>query len=77
MKIKSDKELLIELRNIIAGRIITSKANIAYFMEAIKKAKKVSQEIVDARNNINLNEQNIKKDKLFLKVIDLMLKKEK
>jgi len=75
MKVKTDKEHLIELRNIVSGRIITSKANILYFLEVVKKAKKISQEMVDARNSISLNEQNMKKDILFLKCIDLMLKK--
>lgn len=77
MKITTDKEHLFELRNIVSGRIITAKANISYFLEVVKKSKKVSQEIVDARNSISLNEQNIKKDEIFLKCIDLMIKKEK
>lgn len=76
-RIKINKEHLIEVRNKVAGRIVENKANILYWREVAKKAKKISQEVVDARNNIALNEGNIKKDKIFLKCIDLMLKKEK
>ena len=75
METKSDKELLIELRNKIASRIIECKANIAYFQLTTRKLKKVSQEMVDGRKAVDINEDSIKKDILFLKVIDEMIKK--
>ena len=75
--IKTDKELLIEVRNKVASRIIENKANLAYWQEIKSHSKQNSQEIVDARNSFSLNEQNVKKDKLFLRCIDLMLKGEK
>ena len=74
-EIKENKQLLIEVRNKIAGRLVESKANLAYWQEIASHSKKNSQEIVDARNSITINEQTIKKDTLFLRVIDLMLKK--
>lgn len=77
IEIQTDKELLIELRNKIAGRIIENKANIEYWRVVIRKAKKDTQEIVDARKSVELNEDNVKKDLVFLKCIDLLLKKEK
>jgi DNA-directed RNA polymerase subunit F len=76
-EIKTDKELLIEFRNKIAGRIIEARANTAYFQEVVKNDKQNSQEIVEHRLKLQINEQNIKQDKIFLRVIDLMLKKEK
>lgn len=77
MKIKTNKEHLIDIRNMVSRRIVEAKVNISYFYEVAKKAKKVSQEIVDARNSIALNESNIKKDMIFLRCIDLVLKGEK
>lgn len=76
-QIKTNKELFIELRNKIAGRIVEEKANISYWQEVIQHAKQNSQEIVDARNSISINEQSLKKDLLFLRCIDILLKKEK
>jgi hypothetical protein len=75
--IKSDKELLIELRNKIAGRLIEVKANISYWQIILRKAKKNSQEMVDVLKNIEINESSVKKDNVFLRCIDLMIKKEK
>ncbi|MCK9370698.1 hypothetical protein M0R04_12385 [Candidatus Dojkabacteria bacterium] len=76
-KIKTDTEHLIILRNNISYRLIEAKANIFYWQDVIKRSKQNSQEIVDARQSISLNEQNLKKDKLFLRCIDLMIKEEK
>jgi hypothetical protein len=75
MDIKSDKELLIEFRNKVSGRIIENKANTEYWGVVVRKAKSNSQEIIDARKSVELNEDNVKKDKVFLKCIDLMMKK--
>lgn len=74
IKIKTDKELLIELRNEIAGHLVKFDANILYWEEIGKKAKKISQEKADSVSNIAVNQQNIKKDKLFLKCIDSLIK---
>jgi hypothetical protein len=76
IKIKTDQELLIELRNRIAGRIVECKANLNYWLKMFQKSKKDSQERVDAKKSMDINEENIKKDKVFLESIDLMLKKE-
>ena len=76
-KILTNKELLINLRNNIAYRMIDNKASILYFEEIAKGLKDNSQEKTDAFQTINTDSQNIKKDKLFLKCIDRMLKKEK
>jgi hypothetical protein len=74
---KTDKELLIELRNKVAGRIVENKANIEYWRFVVRHSKQNSQAIVDARKSVELNEENVKKDRVFLRVIDLMLKGEK
>jgi len=74
-KVKDNKQLLVEVRNKVASRIVEGKANLAYWQEVASHSKKNSHEIVDARNSISINEQTIKKDTLFLRVIDLMLKK--
>ena len=76
-ELKNDKQILIELRNKIAGRIIECKANIAYFQVVLRKIKKVSQEMIDGRKAIERNEESIKKDIIFLRVIDEILKGEK
>ena len=76
-EIKTDKELLIEVRNKVAGRIMENKANIIYWQYVVQHAKQNSQEIIDARKSVELNEDNIKKDTVFLKVIDSMIRKEK
>ena len=67
--LKTDKELLIELRNKIAGSIVENKANVEYWSFVVRHSKQNSQEIVDARKNVELNEDNVKKDKVFLRVI--------
>ena len=77
IEIKTDKELLIELRNKVSSRIVENKANAEYWRIVAGKSKKVSQEIVDVRKSIELNEDNVKKDIVFLRCIDLMFKKEK
>lgn len=72
--IKTDKELLIEFRNLIAMRRTEYIANAAYWKQVSIKAKKNTQEAVDSSNNVALNETNAKKDKAFLKVIDSLIK---
>jgi len=74
--LRSNKDLLIELRNKVSYRIIECKANIAYFQVVLRKLKNVSQEMVDGRKAIKTNEESIKKDEVFLRCIDLMIQKE-
>ncbi len=76
-EILTNKQHLFNIRNMVSRRIIEARVNIIYFYEAIKKYKKTSQEMVDARNSIVINEQNIKKDTLFLKCIDQTIKIER
>ena len=76
-QIKSNREFLIELRDEVAKRVITYRANLAYWQEVSRTAKTISQDKVDATNNITGNETSIKKDTLFLKCIDTMIKNEK
>ena len=71
--IKTELELFIEFRNNIALRTIECKSSIAYWKEIFNISKKDEQERVDALNNISLNERNLKKDKIYLKVIDTLL----
>lgn len=75
IKLKTEKELIIEFRNAIASRMIQQEANMRYFEIVIQREKPNTQEIVDARNNFALNQHNHKKDVLFLKCIDEMLTK--
>jgi hypothetical protein len=72
--IKTNKYLIIELRNKIAFRIIEQKANILYFKKIIRQSKTNSPEIVDAFKKKNINEENLFKDEIFLKCIDEMIK---
>ena len=77
IRIKSDQELLFELRNKVAGRIIENKANMKYWSWVVIHSKKNSQEIVDAQNSVELNKDNVKKDSIFLQLIDLMIRRNK
>lgn len=72
--IKSDYKLTVELRNRIAGRLIEAQANVIYWRGVIKQAKTNSPEIMQAIESVTLNTENIKKDKVFVKCIDEMLK---
>ena len=77
IKIKTDKELTIEFRNLIAARIIENKANLAYF-EKIKDGKKTkSKEWKQANEFCVLNESRINKDIIFVSCIDEILNKYK
>lgn len=73
IEIKSDKELTIEFRNLIAGRLIERKANILYWEEIKKECKDNSPEMVESIKNIELNQKLIEKDIIFLITIDRML----
>lgn len=73
MKPKSDRELTIKFRNKIAARIIEAKANILYWKSVYDQSRYQSSQFLAARDSIKLNEDNIKKDKVFLDCIDKML----
>lgn len=70
VRIKSDKEQLITLRNEVSARLLKWKTAVRYWEEVSKKAKKNTQDKVDATNAIANNQQDAKKDTLWLKVID-------
>ena len=72
-EIKTNRELIIELRNRIAGRKIELEANARYWRYTLKRTKPDTQERVDANNNVVVNEQNARKDGDFIKCIDMML----
>lgn len=73
-KIKTEKENLIDLRNIVSRRYIESIANAEYWKVVFKKAKKNTQDKVDAGNKAADNEKNAAKDKVFLSILDKMIK---
>ncbi len=73
MQIKSDKELAIEFRNQIAARIIEAKANILYWKSVAGEPASKSITYMEALQSIETNEDNIKKDTIFLSCIDIML----
>ena len=68
--IKTDKELLIVLRNEVNARLLKWKTSVRYWQMVDKKAKKNSQDKVDAQNAIASNQTDVKKDTLWLKAID-------
>lgn len=72
-KVKSNIELLIELRNQVAFRLISQEASELYWMEISKKTKKNSQERVDALQKVVANQQLSSADKKYLQIIDDML----
>ncbi len=76
LKLKTDKDHLITLRNEIAAGIVKNRANIEYWVWVSNHSKHDSQEMVDSKNNIKINEDNIGKDIVFLKCIDKMLQKQ-
>lgn len=77
MEIKTEKELLIELRNKIASRKTENFANAEYWRVVLKTAKKNTQPAVDAVNNIEINNANVKADEVFLKAIDDLIAEQK
>lgn len=74
--LKTRKEHLIELRDKIAGRVIEFESNVEYWSFVARHSPQNSQEIVTARTNIEANRESVKKDKIYLRCIDLMLKEE-
>ena len=73
LKITSDKQLAVELRNSVAQRLITAKANLLYWEAVKKQSKKNTTEIAAAIENVAINAKNIKADELFVSVIDGMI----
>lgn len=70
---KTDYQLLVELRNQVASRIISQKASKRYWQIMSKETKKDTQERIDTLQKVSLNEQLISADKKYLQVIDEML----
>jgi hypothetical protein len=75
MRVKTDKELIIELRNKIAGKIVENKANKMYWDNVVKnkKYKTGSADVLNAIQKVKINEDDIEKDKVFLSIIDSMI----
>jgi len=73
-ELQSDKQLAVELRNSVAQRLITAKANLLYWEAVKKKSKKNTTEIATAIENMATNAKGIKADELFVSVIDGMIK---
>lgn len=71
--IKDDIEHLIELRNTVSARLNTFRADLMYWERLEKLSKKNSQEKVDSQNNQADREKMIKKDSLYLEVIDWLI----
>lgn len=71
--IKTEKELLTELRNEIEKRRLSFVASSKYFLMVEKKAKQNTQEIVDARNKKAESEHKAKLDKDYVRIIDELL----
>lgn len=76
-EIKNEKELLIDLRNTIAFRLVEWRANLLYWQSILKKSKNNSPEAFDSQKNVDLNKTNLSKDQHFLKIIDGMIKDQK
>lgn len=72
--VKSEIDLAIELRNAVAARIVEKKANILYWKYIKQHSKHETSDRIDAIRNISINEIEIEKDTIFLKLIDGMLK---
>jgi len=74
---KTKIDQLIELRNAVQARLCEWEANVLYWEMVSKKAKKNTQDKVDAENNIANNRKNVKKDTLYLKCIDILIEEAK
>ena len=72
-ELQSDKQLAVELRNSVAQRLITAKANLLYWEAVKKQSKKNTTEIAAAIENMATNARSIKADELFVSVIDKMI----
>lgn len=75
--IKTDKEHLEDVRNKVARTIVENQANILYWQELARKAERNTDSEINAKDKIKINRVAIKKDKLFLKLIDKKLGKMK
>jgi len=76
-KVKTNYELIIELRNKIAFQIVGQKASMQYWAIVSKKLKNNSQEKIDALSKVDINKKLIDSDELYLQVIDKLLKESK
>lgn len=73
IRIKTERELLVEFRNAIAARVIEQRANIVYWKKEIRKLKSNTPAIMQAFEAKKINEEKIPKDIVFLQCIDEML----
>lgn len=71
--IKNRRELIIELRNRIASRVVEFEANLIFWQRIVRTSKSNTPEIMEALGKVELNKNNIKADQEFLKDIDKML----
>lgn len=76
-KLKTEVEILTNLRNEVYEKIIINKANRAFWIERKNQFKKTKPEHIEAKNKIQINEENIEADELFIVVIDKQLKEAK
>lgn len=74
--INSDLLGLIGLRNNISARAMEYKAGAEYWKVMSKRAKKNTQEKVDAENQIAKHKTSYKQDKIYLEVIDKLIENE-
>lgn len=75
--IKTKTQLLVEYRNEIAKRCVSYEVSAVAWDIKSKKAKRDTQERVDAINQKAANEVNAAKDREFLKVIDKVISETK
>lgn len=73
-EVKTEKQLVIELRDRIAAQIVGQDMSVLYWREVAKKSKKDTQDRVDAINQAAANQQLSAKDRVYLKIIDNRLK---
>lgn len=73
VSVKTNEELMVELRNRVAGRLIEFRANMLYWKKVSRSVPANTQEMVNALQAVKNNESDIQKDKLYLKCIDEMI----
>lgn len=67
--------LLTEVRNKIASRMVENEANLEYWKFITNKKRADSSKYLVATEKMTINEDGIKADKIFLQIIDGMIKK--
>ena len=72
---KTKLEALTELRDRIFSRLVENEANLEYWKLITSKKRANSDKYLVAKDKIAINEEGIKEDKVFLQVIDGMIKR--